>query len=345
MERSVFIKTTAFGGYDKADTDSALEALYSRIFTLESKVKEREALLEGYKQGRDEQSVSEEILSEDKKILAETQGKLQALTEKEERLEAELSEKNQKISELSSKLDNCTAEIEKANKRLELAGLNSSEALSKVFIEAQKSSDMLIEDAKKQAEQLKSDAHKLTEDIIIDANNKAAQIVYDAEKAAAETVARMRTSAEELKAASSNLKASMLEDIKNIGGIISKFKGLFDEFESSGHDILSRSEDMLKKAEDTLTAGGVPEFTSPKAIAPNLPEAPKLIAPNGEYSSANKGTKTLQSDIDNDLEKLMVMAKSLENDSSASPADEEKPSENGAADIDLDALAKMAEAL
>lgn len=343
MERSVFIKTTAFGGYDKADTDSALEALYSRIFTLESKVKESEALLEGYKQGRDEQSVSEEILSEDKKILAETQGKLQALTEKEERLEAELSEKNQKISELSSKLDNCMAEIKKANKRLELAGLNSSEALSKVFIEAQKSADMLIEDAKKQAEQLKSDAHKLTEDIIIDANNKAAQIVYDAEKAAAETDARMRTSAEELKAASSNLKASMLEDIKNIGGIISKFKGLFDEFESSGHDILSRSEDMLKKAEDTLTAGGVPEFTSPKAIAPDLPEAPKLIAPNREYSSANKGTKTLQSDID--LEKLMVMAKSLENDSSASPADEEKPSENGASDIDLDALAKMAEAL
>lgn len=343
MERSVFIKTTAFGGYDKADTDSALEALYSRIFTLESKVKESEALLEGYKQGRDEQSVSEEILSEDKKILAETQGKLQALTEKEERLEAELSEKNQKISELSSKLDNCMAEIKKANKRLELAGLNSSEALSKVFIEAQKSADMLIEDAKKQAEQLKSDAHKLTEDIIIDANNKAAQIVYDAEKVAAETDARMRTSAEELKAASSNLKASMLEDIKNIGGIISKFKGLFDEFESSGHDILSRSEDMLKKAEDTLTAGGVPEFTSPKAIAPDLPEAPKLIAPNREYSSANKGTKTLQSDID--LEKLMVMAKSLENDSSASPADEEKPSENGASDIDLDALAKMAEAL
>ena len=43
--------------------------------------------------------------------------------------------------------------------------------------------------------------------------------------------------------------------------------------------------------------------------------------------------------------KLMVMAKSLENDSSSSPADEEKPSENGASDIDLDALAKMAEAL
>ena len=93
MERSVFIKTTAFGGYDKADTDSALEALYSRIFALESKVKESEALLKGYKQGRDEKSVSEELLSEDKKILAETQGKLKALTEKEKRLEAELAEK------------------------------------------------------------------------------------------------------------------------------------------------------------------------------------------------------------------------------------------------------------
>ena len=343
MERSVFIKTTAFGGYDKADVDSAFETLYSRLAALETKLRDNEALLEGLKQGRDEKSVSEDILSENSKLLAEAQAKCETLAEKESRLTAELSEKDEKIAELSEKLESSSAELEKANKRLEQAGLSDSAALSKVFIEAQKSADMLVEDAKKQAEALKADSLKLTENIIIEANNKAAQIVYNAEKSAAETEARSRSGEVEIKAASSNLKASMLENIKDIGGVLSKFKELLSELEKSGLEKIASSEELLKGAESTLTAGGIPQFTLPEAIAPVLPEAPKLIKPDLNYSASESSAKSDKMDVSDDLEKLMNMAMSLENGSKEAPAPEKNPSADK--DIDLDALAKMAESL
>ncbi len=337
MEQSVFIKTTAFGGYDKADVDNAFEMLYSRIYALENKLRENETLLDGLKQGRDDNSLSEENLSEDKKLLAEAKGKCKAFEEKVERLSAELSEKNRMIDELTAKLENCSCELENANKRIEMAGLNGSEALSKVFIEAQKSADMLVNDAKNQAETLKADSLKLTENMIIEANNKAAMIVYNAEKTAAETKARSRKTAEEMKAASSNFKATMLTDIKDISGIVSKIKELFVTLESSGGEILARSENVLKEAEGTLTAGGIPEFISPQTIAPILPEAPKLVKPDRSYSNLEN------SDTNVDLEKLMDMAMSISDESSAENTSEENSSDGG--DIDLDMLTKMAESL
>ena len=62
--------------------------------------------------------------------------------------------------------------------------------LSKVFIEAQKSADMVRAEADKQAEELKADSQKLSDNIITEANNKAAKIVYAAEKQAAEIEAK-----------------------------------------------------------------------------------------------------------------------------------------------------------
>lgn len=340
MEQSAFIKTTAFGGYDKTDVDNALELLYSKVFSLENELRKERALLAGYQQGKDENAVSEEVLAEDKKLLAEAQGKCKALEEKVERLNAEISLKDNAIDDLTAKLNSASEALENANRSLELAGLNNSEALSKVFIEAQKSADMLVNDSRKQAEDLKADSLKLTENMVIEANNKAAVIVYNAEKKAAETEACSRSAVEELKAASTNLKASMLSDIQNIGGIILTIKELLNSLETSGSELISRSEEVLKGAQDTLTAGGIPEFTRPEAVVAAVPEAPQLVEPDRSYITAPASDENVESDLD----MLMNMAMSINDDipEKSTPADADTD-EGG--DIDLDMLAKMAESI
>lgn len=290
MESLVYIKTTSFGGYDKNETEAVLEKLYTKIYSLENKVKEDAVLLEGYKKGQKEQSISEEILNENKKLLADTRGKLQSLMDKEKQMEVELEEKSSKITELSDELAKCKEDLNKANQKISTSGQNNSESLSKVFIEAQKSADMLIEDAKKQADVLGEDAHKLAESIIAEANEKAAQIIDDAEKEAAKAEARAQSAEAEFSASSSNLKAFMYNDIKVFGETISKLKDTIKEFEKSGSSILAHSETVLNHAEATLTEGGIPEFTD---IQPLLTKG----------AEANK-----------DLDDLMDIAKSLEED-------------------------------
>lgn len=276
MEQLVYIKTTSFGGYDKAETNAALEKLYSQIYELENKVKEDAALLEGYKKGQKEQTISEEILSENKKMLAETKAKLQSLMDKEKQMEAEITEKDQQISDLSTELELCKEELEKANKKSANSG-NSAESLSKVFIEAQKSADMLVEDAKKQSANMEVEARKLAETIVAEANETAAHIIAEAEKEAVAAEKRLNETKEALKVSSSNLKTVMFSDIKAISSSLAKLK-----------ETLSHSEDILNQTTEVLTADGIPEFVCP---------------PSKESSEAELNT-------------LMDMATSIGNDTS-----------------------------
>ncbi len=346
MAGSLFIKSTAFGGYDKPETDKVVEDLFTQVYDLKNQVRDSELYAANRKDGLDEADNKANIVAASAKELAKVQAENETLSRHVEELKAESKDKDEQIAGLNAEIEKLKGELKEANNRLDKVENGEASMLSKVFIEAQKSADMVRSEAEKQAEDLKADTEKLTTNMITEANNKAAQIVYAAEKQAAEIEAKAINDDEAMKAASSNMKAVMLTDIQKISADLSKIKELFVSLQTDGTDKLTKSETMLKDAEDSLKKDGVPKFKVPEEIAATLPSQPKLGKTDYSYSTGKS-----KDDIEKneELEKLMNMAQSLSGDDKKSDKKDskkaDKKEEKSSGGIDLDALAKMAEAL
>lgn len=330
MAESRFIKTVTFGGYDRTDVDKRLDGLYSQVCDLKNELRETKLTLESYKKGTEEERSFEQVLTVERAKLTEVQVKNEAMSEKIKTADDEMKKKDKELADLKEENARLKEELEDAGSKLSAyeAG-NDAAALGAVFIEAQKSRSMLLDSAKQEALKLEEDSKKLAENIIADADNKAAQIIYDAEKFAAESEAYARTKAEEMKAASGNMKAALMVDIDNIGAQITALRKVLENFEKNGSAMVTQSESMISNARNELLKDGVPVFTMPERFEPELPDLPefKPVDFSGEKAEAAKKKNA-------DLEKLQAMADAI--------GGGKKP----AADVpDLDALAKQAEAL
>ena len=337
MAGSLFIKSTAFGGYDKPQTDKVIEDLFEQVYDLKNQVRDSELYAANRKEGLSDADNKANIVAESAKELARVQAENETLSRHVEELKAESKDKDDQIADLNAEIEKLKGELKEANNRLDKVENGEASMLSKVFIEAQKSADMVRSEAEKQANELKSDAQKLTDNMIIEANNKAAKIVYAAEKQAAEIEAKAINDDEAMKAASSNMKAVMLTDIESLSADLAKI----------GTEKLTKSESMLKDAESALKKDGVPKFKNPEEISPSLPDEPKLGKTDYSYETGKS-----KDDIEKneELEKLMNMAQSLAGEDKKSEKKEEKKAEkkeekSSGGGLDLDALAKMAEAL
>ena len=339
MAGSLFIKSTAFGGYDKPETDKVVEDLFTQVYDLKNQVRDSELYAANRKDGLDEADNKANIVAASAKELAKVQAENETLSRHVEELKAESKDKDEQIAGLNAEIEKLKGELKEANNRLDKVENGEASMLSKVFIEAQKSADMVRSEAEKQAEDLKADTEKLTTNMITEANNKAAQIVYAAEKQAAEIEAKAINDDEAM-------KAVMLTDIQKISADLSKIKELFVSLQTDGTDKLTKSETMLKDAEDSLKKDGVPKFKVPEEIAATLPSQPKLGKTDYSYSTGKS-----KDDIEKneELEKLMNMAQSLSGDNKKSDKKDskkaDKKEEKSSGGLDLDALAKMAEAL
>ena len=204
MAGSLFIKSTLFGGYDKPETDKVIEDLFAQVYELKNKVRDSDLFAAAKKKGADDQANAADVVAASAKELAKVQAENETLSRHVEELKDESKGKDDQIAELNAEIEKLKGELKEANNKLEKVENGEAAILSKVFIEAQKSADMVLSDAKKQADDIKADTDKLTENMVVEANNKAAKIVYAAEKQAAEIEAKAINDDEAMKAASSN---------------------------------------------------------------------------------------------------------------------------------------------
>lgn len=334
MAESRFIRTVTYGGFDRNDVNKRLEYLYAQLYELKNELREAKLAAEEFKKGSSEEKAHESVLTVERNKLTDELVQNEKLTAKLKTAEEDSKLLEDHISELESENKALKDELKTVKDKLAAfeAGSDAA-ALSTVFIEAQKSANLLVENARKDAEEKTSDAKKLAEDTVAEANNTAKQIIFEAEKEAARITAEATNHSEEMKAASGNMKAVLLADIEKMKAEVDKLKGIFAEFEKNGKSGLEDSEKVLGSAHSRLTEGGVPVFKNPAVVEAESPDAPELKAVNTDYRQ--NVDREAEKKKNEELEKLQAMAASL----GGSPK-EDKSSQKAAAD--LDALAKMA---
>lgn len=337
MAETRFIKTVTFGGYDKAEVDKRLEYFYTKLYELKNELRETKLTLEEYKKGTDAEKAAETVLAGERAKLTQVQVQNETMSDRIKNVEEENKAKDNEIKALKDKNKALTDELEEKKKRVEaLEAGGAAEALSTVFIEAQKSASLLTSTSKKEADELAAKSKQAADDMIIDANNKAKKIIFDAEKEAAEITADAQNKSEQMNTASNNMKAVLLGEIESYNKQMVKMKELFADFERDGRKKLDDSMDLLSKAKNQLSSGGVPVFKEPKLVEPEYPEEPKY-----EKLSSNKEDEAKKQKANSELEKLAAQAAAIGGGSSK-PAAEEKKSDGG---VDLAALAAQAAAI
>ena len=334
MAETRFIKTVTFGGYDKTDVDKRLEYLYAQVYELKNELRETKLTLKEYKKGTEEEKVHETILSGERAKLTQVQVQNETISDKLKSTEEDNKAKTKELEELREKLAKAESELaETSSKLAAFSAGGTAEALSTVFIEAQKSASALVATSKAEAEKLTNDARQAADDTITDANNKAKKIIYEAEKNAAVINAEAENKSEQMDVASNNMRAVMVSEVKEISECFASLKKFMNDFENSGMKALKHSEDILEKTDKKLKNGGVPVFREPGTIEPAMPDEPEYE----ELSSSIKAEEKKK--MNDELEKLQAMAASIGGG---------KAPEGGADAAgggDLDALLKQAQAL
>ena len=335
MAETRFIKTVTFGGYDKTEVDKKLEYFYKKMYEMKNELRETKLTLEEFKKGTDAEKAAETVLAGERAKLTQVQVQNETMSDKLKNAEEDNKAKEAEIKELNEKLKALTDEKEELKKRVEaLEAGGAAEALSTVFIEAQKSANLLVTTSKKEADDLTSKAKQSADDMIVDANNKAKKIIFDAEKQAAEIDAEAKNKSEQMDAASNNMKAVLLGEIESYSKQMTKMRELFMEFEQDGRAKLDDSQKVLEKAKQQLTSGGVPVFREPAHYEAEIPEEPEY-----EKLSSSAEEDAKKEKANSELEKLAAMAAAIGGDA---PEEEAKSAEDG---IDLAALAAQAAAL
>lgn len=344
MSESRFIKTVSFGGYDKADVEKKLESMYSQVFDLKNELRETKLLIEEYRKGTSEEKAQEAVLSGERAKLTSVQVQKESLSDKLKIADDDIKAKDKEIEKLKSENDDLKKKLEDAESKLKMLEAGGDAAsLGSVFIEAQKAADMVKAASKADADKMESDAKKVVQNMIDDANNKASVIVYEAEKKAAEIEADSVNKAEQMKAASGNLRATVLSDVENFMDQMSKIRAVFENFEDLGITKVQESEKLLERAKKKLTEGGVPVFTDPKKVEPDLPAKPELKPVDHDISGAGKKNE--------ELDKLMAMAQAIGSDDKSAekpdkkevkPEDKKEEKKDSAGSVSLEDLMKQA---
>lgn len=363
MAETRFIKTVEFGGYDRNEVIKRLEFLNGQVFDLKNELRETKLIMEEYKKGSDEEKAHETVLAQEKVKLTSLQvqnetnsAKLKAAEEDKAKLAEELAALKESHAAAVKELEDVKSKLSAYESDDEAA------ALSQVFIAAQQSANALVGNANKEAEDKKAAAEALVKEMLEDANHTAAEIIYEAEKKAAETDAETKNSAEKMKVANNNLRASMLTDVEELGKQMAALNEALAAITERG----TEAEKLLKETESKLTEGGIPEFKVPELVEADLPEAPESRKAGEQpkksnakleelmkQASALKGGETENSEADNADEKAEGSAeeKTEETAEDAEKTEEQKPEEKKAAEggkksgVDLSALLKQANEL
>jgi hypothetical protein len=358
MAEARFIKTVAFGGYEKSEVIRRLEYLNSQVFDLKNELRETKLLLDAYRKGTDAEKANEQVLSGERAKLTQVQVQNETLSTKLKAAEEDNRNAEQNIKSMSADIEDLNAQLKAAKERIAaLEAGNDATAISQVFIEAQKSADMIKNTAKLDADKMTADAKKAAEIAITDANDEAAQIIFEAQREAAVLIADAKNKTEEMNVSSNNMKSIMLDDVTRLGAEMTHLRQLIEKFTETGLSDITDAEERLFQVSNTLREGGVPVFRSPESYDPEIPDAPKRAALKElmDMAAESEDKQKKQSE----LEKLKQMAQSIgakkpeeaaenpEEKAEEKPAEvsSEEPKEKKGGKIDLAALAAQASAL
>ena len=339
MSETRFLSTVLFGGYERASVDKRFEFLMTQIFSLKNELRETKLLLAEYKKGTEPEAAAEAVLSGERAKLTQVQVQHETMSKKSRALEEENKVQSAELETLRAQLAEAKEQIADLSAKLHaLEADSSAAALSTVFIEAQKSAELLKQTAKREAEDLERNARKLADNVLAEANNTAAKIVYDAEVHAANTEAESQNQAAQTDAAKENFRASMAADIQQAADTVQQILHAFEAFRTDGEARLAQSQQMLQDAQAALTADGIPQFRMPEQIAAKLPDEPEYQPVDHNYEQTEAEPE--KSKVNEELERLRQMAESLTGkksgaDETDSPA--ETPAESGQPASDADA--------
>lgn len=346
-QRTRFIRTVPFGGYDRTDVDKRLENLYTQLYDLKAQLREAKLMLEKVKKGSDADAAQEYALATERAKLTEYQVKNETCTEKLRRAEDDLKAKDSQIEQLKAELERAKEECSEAKSKLDMLNSNGDASVfGAIFTEAQKSKEMILSASKEEARKLEDSSKELAGKILTDADNKAAQIIYEAEHEAADVLARAQQQAEQMKVASENLHSVLLEDVKSLSERVSSLKTVIGDFEQASSGMLDDAAEILSESEDELTAGGVPVFRSPREIKPQYPEEPEItpveFSEQKETQKPKESPKPEESKKQQELEKLKEMAQSMEGGPKKPEHEAPAPKQGGKS---LEELARQAASL
>ena len=253
MDDTRFIKTVAFGGFDKNDVLNHLENLNNQVYSLKNELRDAKYLLEAYRSGSATETACETALAEERAILSKYQVANETLSTKLTTALEENSACQQQIKALKKELDDVNSKLKNANDMIvALQGGSEAAALGNVFIEAQKASDMLIGEAKSKAAQMNYDAKKAADDTIDGANKTAEKIIRDAERSAADTISEAERKAEEMAAASENMNAAVTKNADVLVKGLDSIKKLLGELSRTSSATLGQSEKLLGEMTSAL---------------------------------------------------------------------------------------------
>ena len=352
MAETRFMKTVLFGGYERTAVEKRFEYLTAQLFSLKNELRENKLMLAELRKGTDAETAAEGVLAGERAKLTQVQVQHEAMAKKVKVAEEDLHARDEEIRELKEKLAAMQEELDDKSRRLiAYESDNDAAALSAVFIEAQKSAKLLVDNAKLEAETLEKNTRQLSDNIIADANNAAKKIVYDAEVQSAETLANAENKSVQMEAVSENLRATVLTDVETLNTQVNTLRKMLEEFQQSGLASLTDSAKLLSDAESRLKAGGVPVFRVPEPIVPQFPEEPVYETVSHEYQTEPEAVDeaALQQKQENDAElaRLREMADAIGGGKKHKPeknGKEEKPEKSGNVP-DLAALAAQAAAL
>lgn len=322
MAESRFIKTVAFGGYDRNDVARRLEYLYTQIYNQKNELRETKLLLEGYKKGTDSEKNAESVLAGERAKLTQVQVQNENLSVKLKAAEEENRNYEQKVKGLEQFIEDLKSEISELNVKLAAASAeNEAAALTAVFVEAKKSADMLVTTAKEKSAKHHKDLNEAAEKTIKDANTEAESIIREAERQAAETIAEAKNNSSAMNVVSENIRATVLKEITEMNEQLAAVKESIRLFEEISRQKVDDSQNVILKIEETLKEGGVPQFRQPEHFEPEYPEEPEKTISDEEMEKRKSS-----------LEKLMNKAKSIGSAERSDSSDEEEKPEKPKAD-------------
>ncbi|MBR3268801.1 MAG: plectin [Oscillospiraceae bacterium] len=316
MSESRFLKTVLFGGYERTAVEKRFEYLTAQLFSLKNELRENKLMLAEMRKGTDAETAAEGILAAERAKLTQVQVQHESVSKKVKVYEEDLRARDEEIEKLKAQAAQMQEELEEKNRKLiAYESENDAAALSAVFIEAQKSAKLLVDNARQEAETLEQNSKKLADNVIADANNTAKKIIYDAEVQCAETLADAENRSVEMETASVNLRASVLADVEQLSSQVANLQKLLNEFQQTGLASLDESAEMLSEAEGKLKSGGVPVFRAPETVLPKFPEEPEYEEVSHDYDSKpdeEQEAEKLRKEQDAaELNRLREMAESI----------------------------------
>ncbi len=269
-EGTGFLKTVNFGGFDKKDVLAYVDELNTKIYTLQAELDEKKALLEeaGGGNGVSDEKY-EELLAADKAKITELQASNESLNNQLGTIAGELAEKDKEIEDLKAQNAALEEELQEAKSKVATGSPDSSAMdLGNVFLEAQKSANMIVTQAKENARKMDEDAKRLANQVVDDANGKAATIVNKADeeasskvKEANEKASRILSDAEDkseaMKSASEALKASVKAEVDEIESKVADLREILEMFSSDSFAKLDEAKTRIEETQ-AIVSGAVP---------------------------------------------------------------------------------------